>query len=90
MKEIKVSSGIVYLIDFDVVREKASPFPCCRKDNYIVESPPPTPPPQHTHLLKPLFPNCQFFLIGVLNIYFSILITCISEFLVHKTLMYIC
>ena len=60
MKEIKVSSGILYLIDFGVVREKSPPFPCYRKDNYIVIYTP--------HLIKPLFPNSQFFLIGVLNI----------------------
>ena len=40
MKQIKVSSAIVYLMDFDVVREWVSPFPCYRKDNYIEKIPP--------------------------------------------------
>ena len=56
MKEIKMSSGIVYLIDFDVVREKASPFPCYRKDNYIVKHPPYTHTPD-----KAAFPQLSVF-----------------------------
>ena len=56
-----MTSGIVYLIDFDVVREKAPPLPCYRKDNYIVKWPSP--------LIKPPFPNSQLFLIGVLKEY---------------------
>ena len=34
MKQIKVSSANVNLIDFDVVREWFPPFACYRKDNY--------------------------------------------------------
>ena len=37
MKQIKLSSAIVYLMAFDVVREWVSPFPSYRKDNYIVK-----------------------------------------------------
>ena len=36
MKQIKMSSAIDDLMDFDVVRECVSPFPSYRKDNYIV------------------------------------------------------
>ena len=36
MKQIKLSSAIVYLKTFDVVREWDSTFPCYRKDNYIM------------------------------------------------------
>ena len=52
MKQIKLSSAIVYLMAFDVVREWVSPFPCYRKDNYIVK---------YLQLTEPLFSNCQFF-----------------------------
>ena len=62
MKEIKVLSGIVYLIDFSVVREKVPPFPCYRKENYIMKYP---------ELIDQLFPNSQFFLKGVLSIYWN-------------------
>ena len=37
MKQIKLSSATVYLMAFHVVREWVSPFPCYRKDNYIVK-----------------------------------------------------
>ena len=37
MKQIKMSSAIDDLIDFDVVREWVSPFFSYRKDNYIVK-----------------------------------------------------
>ena len=37
MKQIKLSSAIVYLMAFDVVKEWVSPFSCYRKDNYIVK-----------------------------------------------------
>ena len=60
MKQIKVSLALVYLMDFDVVREGVSPFPCYRKDNYNLKYP---------KLTEPLFRNCHFFLIRVLNIY---------------------
>ena len=39
MKQIKLSTVIVYLMAFDVVREWVSPFPCYGKDNFIVKSP---------------------------------------------------
>ena len=54
MKQIKLSSAIVYLMAFDVVKEWISPFPCYRKDNYIVK---------YLKLTEPLFSNCHFFLI---------------------------
>ena len=31
MKQIKVSSAIVYLTDFGVAREQVPPFPCYKK-----------------------------------------------------------
>ena len=37
MKQIQVSSAIVSLIDFDVVREKFSHFVCCKKDKINCE-----------------------------------------------------
>ena len=46
MKQIKLSSAIVYLMAFDVVREWVSPFPSYRKDNYIVK---------YLQLTEPLF-----------------------------------
>ena len=46
MKQIKLSSAIVYLMAFDVVRELVSPFPSYRKDNYIVK---------YLQLTEPLF-----------------------------------
>ena len=52
MKQIKLSSAIVYLMTFDVVREWVSTFPCKRKDNYIVK---------YLQLTEPLFSNCHFF-----------------------------
>ena len=66
MEQIKVSSAIVYLMDFDVVREWVSHFPCYRKDNYIEK---------YLQLTEPLFPNCQFFLIGVLNMQSTLVIS---------------
>ena len=57
MKQIKLSSAIVYLMAFDDVREWVSPFPSYRKDNYIVK---------HLLLTEPLFSNCHFFLIRYL------------------------
>ena len=54
MKQIKLSSAIFYLMAFDVVKEWVSPFPCYRKDNYIVK---------YLQLTEPLFSNCHFFLI---------------------------
>ena len=59
-KQINVSSAIVCLVDFDVVREKVPPFLCYRKDNYLVKYP---------QLIEPLFHNSQLFLIEILNIY---------------------
>ena len=56
MKQIKLSSAIVYLMAFDVVMEWVSPFPCYRKDNYIVK---------YLQLTEPLFSNCH----KILNIY---------------------
>ena len=46
MKQIKLSSAIVYLMAFDVVREWVSPFLSYRKDNYIVK---------YLQLTEPLF-----------------------------------
>ena len=60
MKQIKLSSAIVYLMAFDVVREWVSPFPCYRKDNFIVK---------YLQLTEPLFSNCHFFPYKILNIY---------------------
>ena len=57
MKQIKLSSAIVYLMTFDVVREWVSTFPFYRKDNYIVK---------YLQLTEPLFSNCHFFLIRYL------------------------
>ena len=37
MKQIKVSSAIVCLTDFDVVREKFPHFLCCKKDKIDCE-----------------------------------------------------
>ena len=37
MKQIKVSSAINDLLEFDVVRKWVSLFPSYRKDNYIVK-----------------------------------------------------
>ena len=56
MKQIKLSSAIVYLMAFDVVREWVSPFSSYRKDNYIVK---------YLQLTEPLFSNCH----KILNIY---------------------
>ena len=79
MKQIKMSSAIIYLMVFDVVREWISLFICYRKYNYFVE---------YLQLTEPLFLNCQFFLIRVLNkLKFSILI--LAEFLPLKH-SYIC
>ena len=50
MKQIKLSSAIVYLMTFDVVREWVSTFPCYRKDNYTVK---------YLQLTEPLFSNCN-------------------------------
>ena len=63
MKQIKLSSAIVHLMTFDVVRAWVSTFPCYRKDNYIVK---------YLQLTEPLFSNCHFFLIRYL-IYTKIL-----------------
>ena len=60
MKQIKVSSAIVCLMDFVVVREWVSPFPCYRKDNYIVK---------YLQLTEPLFRTCLLFLIIELSMY---------------------
>ena len=46
MKQMKLSSAIVYSMAFGVVREWVSPFPSCRKDNYIVK---------YFQLTEPLF-----------------------------------
>ena len=62
-ERVKMTSEIVYLIDFDVVREKVSPFSCYRKDNYTVKYP---------KLIEPLFPNSQFFLTEEYSIYIYI------------------
>ena len=59
MKQIKVSLAIVYLMDFNVVREWVSPFPCYRMGNYNVKYP---------QLTEPLF-TLSIFLTRVLNIY---------------------
>ena len=48
MKQIKVSSAIDDLMDFDVVGKWVSPFPSYRKGNYIVK---------YLQLTEPLFPN---------------------------------
>ena len=48
MKQIKVSSAIDDLMDFDVVREWVSLFPSYRKDDYIVK---------YLQLTEPFFPN---------------------------------
>ena len=53
MKQIKLSSAIVYLTAFDVVREWVSQFPCYRKDNYIVYI------VKYLQLTEPLFSNCH-------------------------------
>ena len=53
------------LMAFDVVREWVSPFPCYRKDNYIVK---------YLQLTKPLFSICHFFPYKILNQYIEIYI----------------
>ena len=50
---------------FDVVREWVTPFPCYRKDNYIVK---------YLKLTEPLFSNCP----KILNIQVNLVITRMS------------
>ena len=52
MKQIKLSSAIVYLMAFDVVREWVSLFPSYRKENYIVK---------YLQLTEPTFLDCHYF-----------------------------
>ena len=59
MRQIKLPSAIVCLMAFDVVRKWVSPFPCYRKDKYIVK---------YLKLTEPLFSNCHFFPYKILNI----------------------